>query len=46
MKTNLYVIYDTVADDAGIPFDAKSDGVAIRKYQAFCRQYSPKVSSF
>lgn len=38
MKYSLYVIYDTVAKESGFPFDAKNDGVAIRKFQNFLRE--------
>ena len=37
----LYVIYDTVAEEAGPVFDAKSDAVAVRA----CRQTLGQVSS-
>lgn len=46
MKTNLYVIFDKVADEAGMPFDAKTDGVAIRKTTAMIdslRQQNPHI---
>lgn len=35
MKYGLYVINDEVAKESGFPFDAKNDGVAIRKMNAF-----------
>lgn len=35
MKYGLYVINDSVAKESGFPFDAKNDGVAIRKMNAF-----------
>lgn len=38
MKYGLYVIFDTVAKESGFPFDAKNDGVAIRKFQNFLRE--------
>ena len=37
----LYVIYDTVAEEAGPIFDAKSDAVAVRA----CRQTLGQVST-
>ena len=35
MKYGLYVIFDKIAKDSGFPFDAKNDGVAIRKMNSF-----------
>lgn len=35
MKYGLYVIYDNVAKESGFPFDAKNDGVALRKFESF-----------
>lgn len=35
MKYGLYVINDVVAKESGFPFDAKNDGVAIRKMNSF-----------
>lgn len=32
MKTNMYVIYDRVAQEAGPIFEAKNDGVAYRSF--------------
>ena len=40
-KRYLYVIYDSVAEEAGPVFDAKSDAVAVRA----CRQALGQVSS-
>lgn len=34
MKSNIYVIYDRVAEESGPIYEAKNDGVALRKYQA------------
>lgn len=33
MLFNIYVIYDKVAEEAGPPFVAVNDGVALRKYR-------------
>lgn len=38
MKYGLYVIRDEVAEDSGFPFDAKTDGVALRKFSGFIQQ--------
>lgn len=35
MKYGMYCIYDKIANDSGFPFDAKNDGVALRKFQSF-----------
>lgn len=34
-KVSLYCIYDRVAEESGPVFEAKNDGVAMRKFQMF-----------
>lgn len=42
MKTNLYVVYDRVAEESGPVFEAKNDGVALRRFSMLMQENSSK----
>jgi hypothetical protein len=45
MKTNLYVIYDRVAEESGPIFEAKNDLVADRNFKKLLSEHKTELSN-
>lgn len=46
MRVNLYVVYDRIAEESGPVYEAKNDGVAVRKYLQMLEKSAVRLSDY